>query len=198
ERAVEGQKCFQHVLLAPETEIRHHELFRVIEGRKDIVKMDQDPGRQDRQNAKNLIEHIAVQRDHVARINKQNVVFAERGEELERHLLYRLLDNLFESVNSVFQILRWIGLDAGHFARKTLFAVLSEGRGQNQRRVPAPDFDNPAWLAGAHKGICNLRIDALEEPIVEMKGALANRLNVRKIRLPHIGHQFRAQSLNLL
>ncbi len=90
-------------MFAPEAEIALYELFRVIEGRKDIVKVDAHPGSQSRHNPQQLVEHIAVHGDHVARIDEQQVAFLQLLKDIQRHLLHTGLDQLRQSRQAVFQ-----------------------------------------------------------------------------------------------
>lgn len=57
---IEAKECLKQILFAPEAEILHDELFRVVERSEDIVKVDEHARSQLGQNVKAFVENVAV------------------------------------------------------------------------------------------------------------------------------------------
>src|ERR1700686_822656 len=89
---VERQKRLEQILFSPEAKVLHYELFGIVERRKDVVEMDNYARSQFGKDLEALIQHVAVHRNHVARVDEQDVVLPQRAEHIKRHFLYRLFN----------------------------------------------------------------------------------------------------------
>jgi hypothetical protein len=77
-----AQKSFKQVLLVPESDFLGYPLVVVVPGRKDVVKMDDYAGCQQREYFENFGEHVALGPDDVRGVNEQDIApmkFAEHG-----------------------------------------------------------------------------------------------------------------------
>jgi len=166
---IEGKERLKHVLLIPEAQIGFYEFFRVIERRKNVVEVDEYPGREFGQNAQADVDHVAVYGDHVAGVDEKYVIGAKGTEELEGRLLHRAGDELRQAGHSILKERRRMRLDRNEVARRAFGGIFSRGGSKQQRGVAAAHFDNAPRLATTNERVCNLRVYALEKTIAEME-----------------------------
>src|SRR5204863_5724594 len=85
---VKTQECLQEVLLRPEPKVVKHGVARIIEGQKDVMDVDQNPGPKARQDLKIFAQHVTASGYHVAGVDEENVIALNCVEQFYRHILH--------------------------------------------------------------------------------------------------------------
>src|SRR6185437_9692776 len=197
EGRVERQKRLEQVLLIPEAQVGLYEFLRVVEGRKNVMEMHEDPGREFGQYAQADVDHVALDGDHVAGVDEKYVVGAKGAEELERRLLHGACDKLGQAGHAIQKEWRRVRLDGDEIAWGAFGGVFSHCGGEQQGGVAAADFNDAPGLAAADERIGHFSIDTLEKAVAEMKLVPVAVFALREVPLLCEGENVPLQSVYL-
>ncbi len=109
--------------------------------KENVVYVNPNPTRQTRHDFEKLVTHVAAELHGVARVDKENVVRFEAGEEIDVDLLDTFCNQLDFEIRACKPLFR-VRLDA----REGSFLIGRERLGGDARRVTATYLDDSSRL----------------------------------------------------
>src|ERR1700722_1788560 len=196
ELAVEREKRLEQVLLVPDPPLVLEPLRRVVARREDVVHMDEDAARQLRQDVQEFELDVAHRPLRMRGVDEDDVSRGERPEYRWIGALDALAPHLDTELVEPW-VLERLEADLPALILRVRRGRIGDREPRHERRLSAPDLDDPARLEMPDHRIERLGVTGPEPAVVVAEGPPTIAATFQRPQLGAVGELFEQRKLSV-